>query len=555
MTLIGKVLLFFAIVWLIYVLETRLQIPVDNLPDLSSYKREKVADDAYIIGKSWIRKNDHGIWEMYLEGGPLERGITYGKLAEELVVKQEDAFIGQILELVPSRSYLRFLGYFVKWFNRDIASYIPEEYLREIYGVSLSASDDYDIFASKYERILNYHGAHDIGHALKDMSLVGCTSFSLWNSRSSDSSIIVGRNFDMYLGDKFAEDKILCFVKPDEGYSYMSVAWGGMIGVVSGMNDKGLAVTINAGRSDIPTGARTPVSLVIREILQYAASIEEAIAIAEKREMFVSESIVITSAIDNRAEIIEKSPEKTGFFKGNTNQLICANHFQSDVYSIDSLNQQAIRESASPYRQKRLVELLDSVSTVSYLDAARILRDMKGLNGKFIGYGNEKVMNQLICHHSIIMKPGKKQFWISTSPWQLGDFLAYDLNTVFSLNGIPSGKLSIDSLLIPSDPWINTSDYTKFVRYWTLKQDLQRYLWGISDQEPTEAVLKEFVDCNPELYHANWIAGECYYHIGMKDKAITSLRTALLKEVASVPEINKIEQLIEEIKEEIKQNQ
>lgn len=88
----------------------------------------------------------------------------------------------------------------------------------------------------------------------------------------------------------------------------MSVTWGGFTGVVSGMNEKGLTVTINAAKSEMPKGAATPVSMVAREIVQYAGNIDEAIAIARKRKMFVSESFLVGSAADNKAVLIEKRP-------------------------------------------------------------------------------------------------------------------------------------------------------------------------------------------------------------------------------------------------------
>src|SRR4029077_3444102 len=134
--------------------------------------------------------------------------------------------------------------------------------------------------------------------------LVGCTSFGTWNDRSADGTMIIGRNFDFYVGDKFAENKIVAFVNPAEGYKFMSVTWAGFIGVVSGMNEKGLTVTINAAKSKVPSGSATPVSIVAREILQYARNIDEALDIARKREMFVSESFLIGSAADHKAVLI-----------------------------------------------------------------------------------------------------------------------------------------------------------------------------------------------------------------------------------------------------------
>ncbi|MEI9910599.1 MAG: C45 family autoproteolytic acyltransferase/hydrolase [Bacteroidota bacterium] len=118
--------------------------------------------------------------------------------------------------------------------------------------MSESASEKYKWLGSNYQRILNYHAAHDIGHALQNMALVGCTSFGTWDARSQDSTMIIGRNFDFYVGDKFAEDKIVAFFNPAQGYKFMTVTWGGFIGAVSGMNEKGITVTINAAKSSTP---------------------------------------------------------------------------------------------------------------------------------------------------------------------------------------------------------------------------------------------------------------------------------------------------------------
>ena len=52
-----------------------------------------------------------------------------------------------------------------------------------------------------------YHAAHDLGHALNDYSLVGCTSFAAWGKNTQDGDIIHARNFDFYVGDEFAKEK------------------------------------------------------------------------------------------------------------------------------------------------------------------------------------------------------------------------------------------------------------------------------------------------------------------------------------------------------------
>jgi isopenicillin-N N-acyltransferase like protein len=454
--------------------------------------------------------------------------------------KQENAFIEQIDQIIPSRFYLNFLKYLIAWFNRDIDKNIDPEYLLEIYGVSLSASEEFNNIGTNYERILNYHGAHDIGHALQDYHFVGCTSFSTWGSKSEDSTLLIGRNFDFFVGEKFAEDKIICFINPDKGYKLMMITWGGMIGAVSGMNEKGLTLTLNAGKSEIPYEAATPISIIAREILQYAKNINEAFAIAKKHKSFVSESIMIGSLEDNKTIIIEKTPHTTTMYSSDTNFIICSNHFQSKELKNTDLNIQNIKESSSMFRYNRVLELLSSYSKINVKNAAEILRNRQGLGGKNIGMGNEKSINQLIAHHSVIFKPAQKIVWVSTGPWQLGEYVAYDLNKIFTeFKGLKiKTEIITPSLTIAADSFLLSADYKNFLKYNKYKYLISFFIKNIQYIQIPDSFFTAFIKTNPENYYTYMLAGEFYQKKQDYKNAITYYNMALKKEFATLTEQN-----------------
>lgn len=514
-------------------------------PSKVTYQLDK-RDSTRCYGINSLNHSSTGLWELVVHGDAFQRGEAIGHLSKDLLHYQEKVFVNQIKEIVPSERYLGFLRIFTIIFNRDLGRNIPEEFRKEIYGISLSCTHDYDFIGTPYERQLNYHSAHDLGHAMQDYMLVGCSSFASWGTNSADSSLIIGRNFDFYVGDDFARNKQIAFYFPDKGYKFASVGWPGMIGVMSGMNEAGLTVTINAAKSTMPTSSATPISILTREILQYASTIKEAYAIAKKRKTFVSESILIGSAKEGRAAIIEKSPEQIGLFTGKDNQIVCTNHYQSTTFAHDKGNLENIKTSDSPYRYARLEQLLAKNKPINEMKAANILRDYLGKNDANIGLANEMALNQFIAHHSVIFKPKQRIIWVSTSPWQCGKYIAYDLNKIFKGNTNHKGEMCDNALTIPEDVFLKSPEYNKLLTY-------KKYTKLIRKQTTyknrvANNILKIYQESNPEMYNTYEVLGDYYHAQGDKEKAVNCWNMALKKSTPKLGERKRIEDKLTKIK-------
>lgn len=481
-------------------------------PNVNNYSFEipKVIqknDTLRIYKNNYLLKNKQNLWELYSQGNPYQLGLTSGALLEKLYKKQDSIFYQKINSFVPSQRKQKILFHFLKWFNRDIEKNIIPEYQAELYGISHYSDTVFNRYIPAYQRSMYLHAAHDIGHALQDLMLVGCSSLVVWGDKTPDGKLLIGRNLDFYVGDDFAQNKLISFVKPSSGIPFMSVSWAGMIGIVSGMNYEGLMVTINASKSDIPFKAKTPISLLCREILQYASTLEEAVEIAKKRSVFVSENILVASAKDKKAIIIEISPRKIDVFESpNYDNLICTNHFQSDGYLSDKKNIKQIKETHSFYRYQKIQELLQKSNKISPEYMAEILRNTEGLNKKSLGYGNEKAINQLLAHHGIIFKPEEKLVWVSSSPYQLGEFVCYDLEKIFNsdFQGVISAQTQERN--IPKSKFLLTKEYENYEKYRILEHKIETDL-NINKIIDSQSVM-QLENLNPDYWKAYFIIGK-----------------------------------------------
>jgi len=509
-------------------------------------------DSLRVIDDNFLLKNKVGNLEMYVSGSPSEIGTKMGMLSQDLYHFQERALFEKVENLIPNQNKQKFLFHFLQFYNRNLSNHVTDEYKEEIYHLAQFASNDYDYLSSKYKRCLFLHGAHDIGHAFQDLMLVGCTSFAVWNTKSVDKNLLVGRNFDFYVNDDFAKNKIIAFVKPDAGYPFVSITWAGMIGVTSGMNLEGITVTLNAGKSSIPMQSKTPISLIAREILQYAKNIDEAIAIAQSREVFVSESILVSSGSENKAVIIEMAPDKFGVYEQeNVNEIICSNHFQSEVFENDARNTEHKQKSHSNYRWNKVNESLNHFDELDFKDAISILRDTKGLNEVELGLGNEKALNQLYAHHSVVFKPSEKLFWVSSNPNQLAAFTAYDLDEIFNSERkfVPS-SLMIDSLFVEKDAFIDSEAFKNFETFKTFDVYVDKKT--TNNEKISEDEISYYIKLNPEFWLVYFKIGKYYYLQNQFEKAQIYFEKALNKEVTTVYDIETINDYLQKIRKKLK---
>jgi hypothetical protein len=186
-------------------------------------------------------------------------------------------------------------------------------------------------------------------------------------------------------------------------------------------------------------------------------------------------------------------------------------------------------------------QLISRHPKINHNVAAAILRNQNGLNEKNIGITNEKNINQLIAHHAVIFKPHERLVWISTQPFQCGQFICYDLKKVFAQHaGLKTKKEIYErDLSVPPDTFLLTPAYNKFINYTSLKKIIIARTGKDSIPLPGDMLIN-FIKTNPECYASYQTAGDYYKSHDNYPEAIHYYSMGLNKEIATKQEADKM---------------
>ena len=398
-------------------------------PDISQLKLDTIDKS------TWIPRQQAGIHQLVVSGSSYEIGYRGGQHTSQLMKLEELELLKTLRQFLPHEYMLRGLILLaINWFD-GVEPFFEPWMVQEMYGTSLSASDEFDYLADPFSRQIAYHGIHEIGQMMVDQGSddMGCTVVAV----PFKNSWILGRNFDFEGGRIFDREKIVKWVFPENKNAYVSVIWAGMVGAVTAVNEKGIYISLNAAGSRDFRRFGTPSTLVLAKALREANTATEAIKIITEATMFITDIFVLEDSKSGELYRIEKSPLHTEVIRLKDRSIV-TNHLISDNWKEDAINIYRKNELTSGFREARGVELLNSLKLTPETTAPEletkilsILRDKGFSNGKSLDLGNRRAIDSLIAAHSVVYNAKEGRLYVGEGPGVSGAFLGYDLDASF----------------------------------------------------------------------------------------------------------------------------
>jgi isopenicillin-N N-acyltransferase-like protein len=484
------------------------------------------------FGRSFLRRRE-GVFEARFEGGPYERGYARGRLAYDQIVAGETDLDFLLRQMVPSA--------LKRWIFRELLAstmrrsekYIGREHLEEIAGLAdAEVPDPFPAGWRAYARQLSLHALHDFSQRFIDtVPLSGaCSGFAANGKVTADGHVCLARNFDFEAGTRFDREKIVAAVVPSRGNAYLSVTFGGLTGVVSGFNSRGLAVSLQSLSGGPTQSAGEPATLLAADVLESDGTVEEAIARLRSAKVLVSDIYLLADSQGHLAAV-EKTPEAVGVRRAET-ILVATNVPRTP--EVSAVLGPPPPVSTSEYRQRRLEELLSGYASgakggLTPASAAGILRDRSGTGGKELGPGNRNAIDALIACHSVVFDLTARRAYVAAFPHTLGRYAAFDLDLLSKAEpGDPRfADLSRESLR--EDPFLSSGAYA---RYREARRRLREARARMARKDPARALSKatEALALAPDFVEAYARRAAAEAALGRFEEAAADFEQALARD-------------------------
>jgi len=383
------------------------------------------------LGRSYVLERG-GLTEVGLYGDPVTIGRAHSRLLYDAMLENEGALLRRFDTAVPSVLARALLVDLAKLRYRDIDRGVGGDRRREIAAGALAfAPDPYAGVLPTYQRFLYLNALYDMSLSFEHSPLVGCTTVAFHGSAKPDGGALLARAFDMEVDPVFDRHKAVFLVHEDGKIPFASVAWPGLVGVVSGMNREGLAVVVHGARAGETTSVGEPVVHALRRVLSEGRSVADAVRLLGERDPLVSHIVIAADAAGNVAAI-ERVPGERPHARSLAERAAVTNHLEGPFHD-DPKNRRVMRESTTLARRARADELVArAAEPIDARAAVAILRDHSGAGDVPLPPGDRRAIDALIATHGVVFDTRTKTLWVSEAPHLSGRFVAFDLERMLA---------------------------------------------------------------------------------------------------------------------------
>jgi predicted choloylglycine hydrolase len=262
-----------------------------------------------------------GIAVVRVQGTPAEVGEQLGTLLADTTPKMQ----GTLNDFLTGLGMKDSMPAIMKLAGNIKTNFHPD-HLAELQATAKATKMDLEFF-------LFVNAAYDL------LSGFGCSTMIVNDTRSSTGAVLFARNFD-YPNTKGLIDQTAVFVvKVKDKHAFASITLAPMAGVISGMNDAGLCVTINEIHLNQSSDKSKfnwkgePTQMLFRRVLEECSTLEEA-------ETFLNKANRMTTACMSICDtkggcVFELTPKSVVRRDLSNGFCCCTNHFCSDALGLD----------------------------------------------------------------------------------------------------------------------------------------------------------------------------------------------------------------------------
>lgn len=410
-------------------------------------------------GRGW--SVTRGVRLVHLAGTPEEIGAQHTALLYDRMAADEAVLWDGFQHVVPFGPARALMFDVARLRYRNVEAGFPEARRRELAAEARGFDPDpYARHMPTYPRMVFLHALYDIALSFERSPLLGCTAFGLGPATTEDGHALFARAFDFEAAEMFDRHKVVFVVREAGKIPFASVAWPGFVGVVTGMNAEGVALAVHGGRAREPSTTGVPVAFSLREVLDTAKNVDDAIAILSRQPVMVSH-IVIVGDRAGRYAVVERAPGEAAFVRPpppDPSRVGVTNHFEGPLAG-DPRDARVRATTSTLPRRRRLDELLGELPprAGTVRRAVEVLRDHRCAGGESCGLGDRRTIDAFIATHAIVADMTDRTLWVSEGPRLSGRFVKIDLGAIVSRD---DGVVPTDEVeAIAEDPVLRDGRY------------------------------------------------------------------------------------------------